>query len=90
MSLTEAAACSTPAVATDIPGHRDSVVDGITGDLVGELSELGRAIVRLLTDSERRASYASAAREHAASSSWDAVAARQLRVLLEICRAVRR
>lgn len=89
MSLTEAAACSTPAVATDIPGHRDSVLDGVTGDLVADLGDLGRAIVRLLTDAERRATYAAAAREHAASSSWDAVAARQLRVLLDICRASR-
>ena len=28
MTLTEAAACGTPAVATDIAGHRDAVVDG--------------------------------------------------------------
>ena len=34
LSLTEAAACGTPAVATDISGHRCSVVDGVTGVLV--------------------------------------------------------
>src|SRR5690606_22707450 len=33
LSLTEAAACGTPAVATDIRGHRSSVVDGVTGVL---------------------------------------------------------
>ena len=31
LALTEAAACGTPAVATDIRGHRSSVVDGQTG-----------------------------------------------------------
>ena len=31
LTLTEAAACGTPAVATDIRGHRCSVVDGGTG-----------------------------------------------------------
>ena len=34
MTLTEAAACATPAVATDIAGHRDAVVDGESGSLV--------------------------------------------------------
>ena len=36
LSLTEGAACGTPAVATDIRGHRSSVVDGVTGLLVPE------------------------------------------------------
>src|SRR5690606_20473920 len=31
MTMTEAAACGTPAVATDIAGHRDSVADGRSG-----------------------------------------------------------
>ena len=44
MTLTEAAACGTPAVATDIAGHRDAVVDGESGLLVDDLGQLlGRA-----------------------------------------------
>ncbi len=35
MTLTEAAACGTPAVASDIAGHRDAVVDGVSGLLSG-------------------------------------------------------
>ena len=44
MTLTEAAACGTPAVATDIAGHHDAVVDGESGLLVDDLGQLlGRA-----------------------------------------------
>ena len=38
LSLTEAAGCATPAVATDIRGHRSSVVDGETGLLASPTS----------------------------------------------------
>ena len=34
MTLTEAAACGTPAVATTIAGHADAVLDGESGILV--------------------------------------------------------
>ena len=37
MTLTEAAACGTPAVATDIAGHDDAVLDGESGLLVDDL-----------------------------------------------------
>ncbi len=40
MTLTEAAACGTPAVATAIAGHADAVVDGESGLLVDEVGEL--------------------------------------------------
>ncbi len=43
LTLTEAAACGTPAVATDIRGHRCSVVDGRTGVLAAP-AELGDAL----------------------------------------------
>ncbi len=41
MTLTEAAACGTPAVATDIAGHADAVVDGESGLLVENVGEIG-------------------------------------------------
>ncbi len=46
MTLTEAAACGTPAVATDIAGHRDAVVDGESGLLVDDLGQLPVALGR--------------------------------------------
>ncbi len=33
MTITEAAACGTPAVVSDVAGHADAVVDGRTGVL---------------------------------------------------------
>ncbi len=40
LTLTEAAACGTPAVATDVSGHRSSVIDGVTG-VLAPLDQLG-------------------------------------------------
>ena len=42
MTLTEAAACGTPAVATAIAGHADAVVDGESGLLVDDVRRPGR------------------------------------------------
>ena len=42
MTLTEAAACGTPAVATRIAGHEDAVVDGESGLLVSIGPRAGR------------------------------------------------
>ncbi len=49
LSLTEAAACGTPAVATDIRGHRSSVVDGKTG-LLAAPERLGETLRSVLVD----------------------------------------
>src|SRR5687767_9226928 len=50
MSITEAAACGTPAVATRIVGHADAVIDGTTGVLVDpdDAIALGGAIADLV------------------------------------------
>jgi len=80
LTLTEAAACGAPAVATDIPGHRCSVVDGVTGVLVAP-EGLGAALVDVLTDPQRRSWLAAAAQARAATLTWDASALGTLRVL---------
>ncbi|MDG2427177.1 MAG: glycosyltransferase family 4 protein [Acidimicrobiales bacterium] len=45
MSLTEAAACGTPAVVTDIPGHQDAVIDGRSGLLAAHDADLSVLLV---------------------------------------------
>jgi glycosyltransferase involved in cell wall biosynthesis len=73
LSLTEAAACGTPAVATDIRGHRSSVVDGVTGVLV-DPANLAPAIAAVLIDHRRRQTLADAALARAKTLTWDASA----------------
>ena len=72
LSLTEAAACGTPAVATRIPGHVDSVRDGETGLLVGSDDELAQALEAVLTDGALRARLGEGALRWAESLTWDA------------------
>jgi glycosyltransferase involved in cell wall biosynthesis len=79
LSLTEAAACGTPAVATDISGHRCSVVDGVTG-VLAPADGLGRAIADVLGDGDRRRRLGDAALARARTLTWDASALGVLRV----------
>ena len=44
MTLTEAAACGTPAVATAIAGHADAVLNGESGILVDDVRQLSGAL----------------------------------------------
>jgi glycosyltransferase involved in cell wall biosynthesis len=73
LTLTEAAACGTPAVATDIRGHRSSVVDGVTG-VLAPLDRLGDTLADVLLDSARRQQLADAALARARTLTWDAAA----------------
>ena len=73
----EAMACGVPVVATAVGGLTDTVVPGVTGDLVPprDPRALGTALRRLLGDDARRRSYAAAARDRAGQSySWRRVA----------------
>jgi glycosyltransferase involved in cell wall biosynthesis len=81
MTITEAAACGTPAVATNVPGHSDAVVDGVTGLLADGPDAFRRAIELVLRDGELRARLATAARHHAARYTWAATARGTLEVL---------
>lgn len=73
LSLTEAAACRTPAVATDIRGHRCSVVDGVTG-LLAPPNRLGATFASVLVDHDLRHRLANAALARARTLTWDASA----------------
>ena len=73
LTLTEAAACGTPAVATDINGHRSSVVDGVTG-VLAPLERLGDTIADVLLDPPRRATLSKAALARARTLTWESSA----------------
>jgi glycosyltransferase involved in cell wall biosynthesis len=81
MTVTEAAACGTPAVVTRIAGHSDAVVHEQTGLLVDDPAQLGPVIQRLLTDGELRASLSTRALTHAKGFTWEATARGTLEVL---------
>jgi glycosyltransferase involved in cell wall biosynthesis len=80
LTLTEAAACGTPAVATDIRGHRSSVVDGVTG-VLAPLEQLGDTLARVLNDHALRRRLADDALARARTLTWDASALGILRAL---------
>jgi glycosyltransferase involved in cell wall biosynthesis len=90
MTITEAAACGTPAVATRIAGHADAIVDGRTGVLVDDAVSLAAALDRVLGDDALRERMSQAALDHAAHFTWGSTACGTLEVLAaEALRRVR-
>jgi glycosyltransferase involved in cell wall biosynthesis len=75
--VTESNAMGTPVVAYDVPGLRDSVVDGKTGILVKENSvqDLAQAAISLLNDRSVLKRYSSEALTYSKNFSWDKTAA---------------
>lgn len=82
----EAAACGTPTIASDSPGLRESVADGVSGLLVphGDLDALTGAMRRLATDRALVADLGRRAAAFAAPFTWDRAADETERHLLEI------
>jgi phosphatidyl-myo-inositol alpha-mannosyltransferase len=76
MVLTEAFAASTPVIASDIPGYRDVVRDGLDGLLISPEDPLGlaQALRRLALDGDLRREMAVHARERAERFAWPRVA----------------
>jgi hypothetical protein len=90
LTVLEAAACGTPAVATDAPGLRDSVRDGETGLLVppDDPAALARALGRVLGDAALRERLGRAAVVWAARFEWGAVT-REISQVLDAARGLR-
>ena len=74
MSVTEAAACGTPAVVTRIAGHVDAVDEGESGLLADGGPQLADHLAEVLTDDVLRKQLAEGALARAARFTWDATA----------------
>jgi glycosyltransferase involved in cell wall biosynthesis len=83
MTISEAGACGTPAVATDIAGHRDAVEHGVSGLLAPDFDGLVDALDRVLSDTVLRHRLGRGARRCAERLSWDTTASATLAVLAE-------
>jgi glycosyltransferase involved in cell wall biosynthesis len=81
MTLTEAAACGTPGVATRIPGHEDAVEDGVSGLLADDDRQLVDHLARVLSDDVGRSALEAGALTNAARYTWERTATEAFRVL---------
>jgi glycosyltransferase involved in cell wall biosynthesis len=88
----EAMGCGVPVVATAVGGLIDTVVDGVTGDLVPphDPRALGIALGALLDDDRRRLAYATAALDRVRRCySWSRAAAQLEAVYADVLRPTR-
>lgn len=83
MTITEAAACGTPAVVTDINGHADAVVAGRSGLLVEGPEGLVDGLDTVLADAGLRARLSAGAVEHGRTLTWAATARGTLQALAD-------
>lgn len=86
-ALLEAAAAGCAVVTSDVVGCREAVLDGQTGDLVParDSAALSRALLALINEPQRRASYARAGKRLAASRfGLEAVVQRTLSIYQEL------
>lgn len=81
MTVTEAAACGTPAVATRIAGHLDAVDDGRSGLLADDTRGIVAAMDRVLSDEDLRRRLQEGALAHARKFTWEATARGTLEAL---------
>jgi glycosyltransferase involved in cell wall biosynthesis len=86
MTVTEAGACGTPAVATRIAGHADAIVHGASGVLVDDPAALVASLGDLITNRAARARLAEGARRHASRFTWEATASGTLVALVDEAR----
>jgi len=69
----EANMCGTPVIASDVPGLRDSVLDGEAGYLVpyGDVARFSEAMLSVIKDHDLRERFGNNAREWASNFTWE-------------------
>ncbi|HMD14700.1 MAG TPA: glycosyltransferase family 4 protein [Bacteroidota bacterium] len=91
LTVIESNACGTPVLASNVPGLRDAIKDDATGILYeyGNIDELARKMIELLTDNALRERLGTNAIDWAKTFDWN-IAAQQTLTLLEqrirVCR----
>ncbi len=82
----EANACGTPVVASNVPGLRDSVIEGETGLLFeyGNVQELSDCMSKILSDTKYRENLIQGGLSWAKSFSWDETAAKTMELMENI------
>jgi glycosyltransferase involved in cell wall biosynthesis len=89
LTVVEANQCGLPVIASDRPGLRDSVSDGVTGSLVpyGDEAAFAKEAVRLLQDPVLWEQRSAAARDWAATFSWQRCVEESLALFAEVAGA---
>ncbi|MET8506950.1 glycosyltransferase family 4 protein [Streptomyces sp. NPDC004787] len=93
LTVIEANAVGTPALAYDVPGLRDAIQPGVNGRLLDPSADLADGVAAALADladPAARELTAARCRAWAAAFSWDASAERLAQVILEELRRVHR
>jgi glycosyltransferase involved in cell wall biosynthesis len=82
----EANACGTPVVASNVPGLKDSVLDGKTGLLFeyGNVKQLSQCMLKIISDEEYRENLIRGGVSWAKNFSWDETAAKTLELVENI------
>lgn len=85
ITVLEANACGTPAIAYDVPGLRDSIKDGETGLLArsGDIKALSETIINMLEDDKLREKLSKNAFVYSKQFSWDESAMQMLKIMEE-------
>lgn len=83
LTVIEANACGIPVIASDVPGLRDSVLDGKTGLMYdyGNVEQLAEKILLVLRDENLRSRLATEALAWARTFDWEASADKMIAVL---------
>jgi glycosyltransferase involved in cell wall biosynthesis/O-antigen/teichoic acid export membrane protein len=81
LTVMEAATCGTPSAALRVGGLPESIADGETGLLADDGPGLTAAVQRLVAENDLRARLGAAARERAATFTWERTARESLALL---------
>lgn len=74
MVVTEAAACGTPAIVSNVTGLRDSVVNGKTGIILSKNPseyELSQAMIKIIEDDDLKKDISRGAYDYSQNFNWD-------------------